>query len=242
MEGEAAGRVIDIAELVGTNLHIFHVTSPQAIERIAAARRRGQQVTAETCPQYLLLSLEVFDRPGVAGALSVCSPPIRDKATQELLWEALHEGKIQVISTDHCPFSSEEKATGINDYSRIPGGVPSIEMRFPALYHFGVQTRRISKNQWVDMCSTTPARLVGLKNKGDIIVGYDADLVIFDPNHEIVLSPESLHENVDWTPYDGFKMSGWPSTTISRGEVIVEGEDFLGLPGRGRYAKRQLPA
>ena len=92
------------------------------------------------------------------------------------------------------------------------------------------------------MCSTTPARLVGLKNKGDIIVGYDADLVIFDPNHEIVLSPESLHENVDWTPYDGFKMSGWPSTTISRGEVIVEGEDFLGLPGRGRYAKRQLPA
>jgi dihydropyrimidinase len=239
MEGEAAGRVIDIAELVGTKLHIFHVTSPQAIDRIAAARKRGQQVSAETCPQYLLLSSEVFDRPGVAGALSVCSPPIRDKATQASLWRALQDGSLQIISTDHCPFSSEEKAVGLTDYTRIPGGVPSIEMRFSALYHYGVRSGQISENQWVDICCTTPAKLVGLKDKGDITIGNDADLVVFDPNRQITLSTATLHEDVDWTPYDGFTVCGWPAVTISRGEIIVEEEEFRGLPGRGRFANRR---
>jgi dihydropyrimidinase len=240
MEGEAAGRVIDIAELVGTKLHIFHVTSPQAIERIVAARQRGQRVSAETCPQYLLLSSEVFDRAGVAGALPVCSPPIRDEATQESLWRALHDGHLQIISTDHCPFSSEEKEVGLNDYSRIPGGVPSIEMRFPALYHYGVRTGQITENQWVANCCTTPARLAGLADKGDIIVGNDADLVVFDPSRQVTLSTGTLHEKVDWTPYDGLTLNGWPAVTISRGEIIVEDEVFRGLPGRGRFAKRQF--
>ncbi len=240
MEGEAAGRVIDIASMVGSRLHIFHVTSPYAVRRIAAARQQGLQVSAETCPQYLLLTQEVFERPGVEGALPVCSPPIRDQASQDALWEALGRGDLQVVSTDHCPFTSEEKATGLDDYSRIPGGVPSIETRFPALYTYGVRTGRLTLNQWVDTCCTTPARLVGLQGKGDIVVGYDADLVIFDPDLSLTVSTETLHEQVDWTPYQGLIMEGWPSTTISRGEIIVQDGVFLGQPGRGRFAPRHF--
>ena len=240
MEGEATGRVIDIAALAGARLHIFHVTSPYAVERIARARERDLPVSGETCPQYLLLTDELFERPGVDGALPVCSPPIRDRATQELLWQALGDGALQVVTTDHCPFTRAEKATGLDDYSRIPGGVPSVEMRFPALYTYGVRSGRISLNQWVDLCCTTPAKLAGLIGKGDLTIGYDADLVIFDPELSKTLSTETLHEQVDWTPYDGLVLQGWPVTTISRGEVIVENGVFQAQPGRGHYAARRF--
>lgn len=238
MEGEAADRVIDLAELVGIPLHIFHVTSPAAVERIQDARRRGLPVTGETCPQYLLLTQEVYDRPGVEGALLVCSPPIRDQAAQHALWLALVRGDLQAVTTDHCPFTRAEKETGLGNYSRIPGGVPSIEMRFPALYTFGVKSGRISLNQWVDMCCTTPSRLAGFVAKGDILVGYDADLVIFDPQRPVTLSTESLHEKAGWTPYEGLQLQGWPAATLSRGEVIVQDGELLAVAGRGRYARR----
>jgi dihydropyrimidinase len=238
MEGEAVGRVIDLSELVGTPLHIFHVTSPAAVERIGAARGRGLPVSGETCPQYLLLTQEVYDRPGVEGALPVCSPPIRDLAVQDELWLALGRGGLQVVTTDHCPFTREEKATGLEDYSRIPGGVPSVEMRFPAMYTFGVRSGRISLNQWVDMCCATPAQLVGLVGKGDIVVGYDADVVIFDPEQSMTLGVDNLHEQVDWTPYEGLNLRGWPVTTISRGELIVHDGELLAEAGRGRFALR----
>jgi dihydropyrimidinase len=240
MEGEAAGRVIDIAAMTGTRLHIFHVTCAEVVERITAARQRELPVTGETCPQYLLLTQDVYGRPGLAGALPVCSPPIRDLDQQAALWKALGDNKLQVISTDHCPFISTDKATGLHDFSKIPGGVPSIEMRFPAVYTFGVRAGRMTANQWVAACCTAPARLAGLVNKGEIAIGYDADLVVFDPDRRLILSSDTLHENVDWTLYDGLALQGWPAVTVSRGQVVVEGGEFHGRPGRGRYANRSF--
>jgi dihydropyrimidinase len=242
MEGEAAGRVIDIAAMAGARLHIFHVTCDEAVQRIAAARQRGLPVTGETCPQYLLLTQEVYEHPGLASVLPVCSPPIRELEQQEALWTALGDGRLQVVSTDHCPFTSEDKATGLHDYSRIPGGVPSIEMRFPAVYSYGVRTGRMTQNQWIDACCTTPARLAGFERKGDIAIGFDADLVVFDPEAHLVLSTETLHENVDWTLYEGVALQGWPAVTINRGQALVEGGEFKGRPGCGRYASRSFDA
>jgi dihydropyrimidinase len=238
MEGEATGRVIDIATMVGTPLHIFHVSCNDTVQRIAAARRRGLPVTGETCPQYLLLTQDVYDAPDVAGTLPVCSPPIRDAAAQAALWRALAAGDLQVITTDHCPFTQAEKATGLADYSQIPGGVPGIEMRFAAVYSGGVRDGRLSLNQWVDLCCTTPARLVGLTQKGHIGVGYDADLVIFAPDKQTTLSTQTLHEQVDWTPYDGMTVQGWPTLTMSRGRVLVEDDQFVGEPGWGKFVHR----
>jgi dihydropyrimidinase len=239
-EGEAAGRLIDLATLVGTPVHIFHVSCASVVERIADARRRGLPVYGETCPQYLFLTDEVYDRPGVAGALPVCSPPLRTEADQDRLWAALGNGGLQLVSTDHCPFTKADKATGLDDYSRIPGGVPSIEGRFSLLYAYGVQWARFSLNRWVEMCCTTPAKLLGLDKKGAIVVGNDADLVVFDPDRPVRLSTDTLHENVDWTPYDGLEAKGWPAMTISRGQVIAENGEFLGQAGRGRFIKRTL--
>jgi dihydropyrimidinase len=242
MEGEAAGRVIDLATLVGTPLYIFHVSCSQVVARIAAARLQNLPVYGETCPQYLFLTDALYDRPGVEGALPVCSPPLRTETDQSRLWEALAHNQLQVVSTDHCPFTRADKATGLGDFSAIPGGVPSIEARFPLIYAYGVQTGRFSASRWVDMCCTTPARLFGLTRKGIIAPGYDADLVIFDPDAQVTLSPEILHEKVDWTPYDGLTVTGWPAVTISRGTVIAENGDFCGQAGQGRFVTRRPSA
>ena len=238
MEGEATGRVIDIATMVGTPIHIFHVSCNETVQRIAAARRQGLPVTGETCPHYLLLTQDVYDAPGIAGTLPVCSPPIRDKSAQDALWQALSADDLKVITTDHCPFTQAEKGSGLRDYSQIPGGVPGIEMRFAAVYSEGVRNGRLSLNQWVDLCCTTPARLVGLTKKGHIGVGYDADLVIFDPDKQKTLSTNTLHEQVDWTPYEGLTIQGWPRMTMSRGCVLVENDEFVGEPGCGRFVRR----
>lgn len=240
MEGEAAGRVIDLAMLVNTPVYIFHVSCAEVVSRIAEARRRGQPVYGETCPQYLFLTEAAYEEPGIEGALPVCSPPLRQPQDQARLWDALALDNLQVVSTDHCPFKRDDKARGLTDFSQIPGGVPSIEMRFSAVYAFGVGSGYFSVNRWVDICCTTPARLFGLTHKGAIAVGYDADVVIFDPKREMLLTSDTLHENVDWTPYDGLFVTGWPAVTISRGEVIVENGVFQGNLGRGRFVKRKL--
>ena len=240
MEGEAAGRVIDLATLAGTPLYIFHVSCGDVVERIAAAQLRGLPVYGETCPQYLLLTDALYDRPGVDGALPVCSPPLRTEADQVHLWTALAQNKLQVVSTDHCPFTKADKAKRLGNFSHIPGGVPSIEARFAAVYTYGVRTGRFSPNRWVDICCTRPARLFGLTSKGVIAVGYEADLVVFDPERQVRLSPDSLHENVDWTLYDGLDLTGWPVVTISRGEIIAENGEFRGEAGRGRFIARKL--
>ena len=242
MEGEATGRAIDIAALVGTRLHILHVSCGEAAERIAAARARGLPVTGETCPQYLLMTQAVYDRPGVEGALPVCAPPIRYQDAQDALWRALGQGDLQVVTTDHCPFTRVEKETGItlNDFSQIPGGVPGIESRYAAVYSQGVGRGLLTENQWVAACCATPARLARFDRKGDIVVGYDADLVIFDPAREVTLSTDFLHENVDWTLYEGVTLRGWPQTTLSRGRVIVNDGEFVGETGYGRFVKRRF--
>jgi dihydropyrimidinase len=237
-EGEATGRAIDIATLAGTRLHIFHVSCEEAAIRIAGARARGITVTGETCPQYLLMTWDVYDRPGVEGAYGVCAPPIRDARAREALWRALGNGDLQVVSTDHCPFTRADKERGLANFSTIPGGVASVEVRLSAVYSEGVRRQRLTPNQWVDVCCTTPARLAGFRRKGRIDVGYDADIVIFDPTRQVTIGDGVLHENVDWSLYDGQTFSGWPAVTISRGDVIVEDGRFNAASGRGRYAER----
>ena len=237
-EGEAAGRLIDLAELVGVPVHIFHVSCQEVVQRITAARSRGLPVTGETCPQYLFLTWDAYDAPGVQGALPVCSPPIRSREQQQALWQALAHGHLQVVTTDHCPFVRADKAQGLGNFRQIPGGVPSIEMRLAGLYQ-GVVRSLYSAGRWVELCCTAPARLAGFQRKGDLAIGYDADIVIFDPRRQVTLSTATLHERCDWTPYDGISLTGWPETVLSRGEVIVEGGVFRGEAGRGRFVGRE---
>ena len=238
LEAEATGRVIDIATFVGVPLHIFHVSCGETVARIAQARQQGLPVTGETCPQHLFLTWDVYDAPGVLGALPVCSPPIRNKAAQTALWQALNRNDLQIVTTDHCPFTVEEKATGLDNYSQIPGGVPSIEMRYAAIYSQGVRQGWLTLPQWVAQCCTNPARLMGLAKKGDIAIGYDADLVIFDPEATKTLTPETLHEAANWTPYEGLTLHGWPQTTLCRGKILVQDGEFLGKAGDGRFIHR----
>jgi dihydropyrimidinase len=242
LEGEAAGRVIDIAAYVGAPVHIFHVSCAATVARIAAAKARGLPVTGETCPQYLYLTDEAYDRPGVAGALPVCAPPLRPAADRDALWRALSSGALDLVTTDHCPFTAAEKATGLDNFSLIPGGVPSIESRL-ALVYAGLVGNNAAPDpaalsRWVDVCCTTPARVFGFERKGQLLPGYDADVVVFDPAHEFTITPSSLHETTGWTPYDGLTLQGRSTTTISRGQVIVADGRWLGEAGRGRFVAR----
>ena len=243
LEAEAASRVIDIAAWVGTPVHIFHVSCAATAERIAAAKMRGLPVTGETCPQYLYLTDDLYDRPGVAGALPICAPPLRPAADGQALWRALAGGALDLVTTDHCPFTAAEKATGLADFSRIPGGVPSIESRLALVYDGLVNRgrggeRATALRRWVDVCATTPAALMGFSRKGRLLPGYDADIVIFDPNLEKTISPETLHETAGWSPYEGTAVRGWPVTTISRGEILVEDGEWRGTAGHGQFVAR----
>lgn len=242
LEAEAAGRVIDIATWLGVPLHIFHVSCADTAGRIAAAKARGLPVYGETCPQYLYLTQDLYDRPGVEGALPVCSPPLRAAEHRDALWRALVAGDLDLVTTDHCPFTAAEKAGGLADYSRIPGGVPSIESRVALVYDGLVNraagSREDGLRRWVDVCATTPARLLGFGRKGRLLPGYDADIVIFDPAASHVVSVESLHETCGWSPYEGQVLRGLPVTTISRGEIIADHGQWFGAPGRGRFVPR----
>lgn len=236
-EAEATRRVIEIAEFVGLPLHIFHVSCPEVVAEIVAARGRGTAVTGETCPQYLYLTQDAYDAPGLAGTLPICAPPLRPLAAQQGLWRALAANHLQIVTTDHCPFNTADKARGLTDFSQIPGGVPSIEMRLAGIYQ-AVRRGELSLERWVDLCCTTPAKLARLAHKGELIPGYDADIVIFDPHTERTLSPETLHENADWTPYDDLTFTGWPRTTVLRGQVVVRDGVFVGRGHEGRFVAR----
>lgn len=235
-EAEAVSRVIDIAALAGSPLYIVHVSCADAVTRVEAARKRGEPVYGETCPQYLALTADALDGPH--GERFVCAPPLRARADQAALWGALAEGKLDVLATDHCPFSADEKA-GHPDFTTIPGGLPSIEPRLSLAHTLGVRAGKLSLERWVEVCCTAPARIFGLAHKGHIAPGFDADLVVFDPQKEVVLGADTLHEQVDWTPYQGIPMLGWPRHVFSRGRAIVRDGEYVGRPGWGRFISRK---
>jgi dihydropyrimidinase len=239
-EGEATGRAIALAELARVPIYIVHLSSADALEKVRQARDMGVPAYAETCPQYLFLSSDNYEEPGFDAAKYVMSPPLREKWHQDVLWRGLAKNDLQVISTDHCPFCmSEQKELGKNDFSRIPNGAPGIETRLTLVHNGGVRSGRISLNRFVDLCSTTPAKMFGLfPRKGTIAVGSDADLVVFDPDADRTLSAKTLHMRVDYNPYEGTRVKGAPSIVISNGSVIIEDGRFVGKKGAGRFLKR----
>jgi len=235
-EGESVGRAVDIAAMAGSPLYVVHVSCAEAAARIAAARGRGEPIYGETCPQYLALTAGALD--GTHGERFVCAPPVRSKRDQEALWDALCRRELDVVATDHCPFLASEKM-GHADFTSIPGGVPSIEARLSLVHTLGVLAGRLTRERWVEVCCTAPARLFGLTRKGLVAPGLDADVVVFDPHAEVALGVETLHEQVDWTPYDGMQLRGWPRHVLSRGRVIVRDGEFVGQAGWGRFVSRQ---
>ncbi len=250
-EGEATGRAFRLAEMAGgVPLYIVHLSAAQALEQVRLFRDRGLPAYAETCPQYLFLSVDDYDEPGFGGAKYVMSPPLREKWHQEELWKGLARNDLQVVSTDHCPFCMKEgfaglpkqKELGLRDFSKIPNGAPGVETRLALLFDGGVVGKRITLNRWVELVATTPAKLMGLfPRKGTIAPGSDADLVLWDPKATQTLRAKTLHMRVDYNPDEGRRVKGKSAVVISRGEVIVEGDTFLGRKGRGKFIKRGSP-
>lgn len=243
-EGEAVNRAIALSEMAGTPVYIVHLSSNDALEKVAEARDRGLPTYAETCPQYLFLSLDDMNKPGFEDAKVVFTPPLREKWHQDKLWAGLQKNTLQVVSTDHCPFCfKEQKELGKDDFTKIPNGGPGIEHRLQLLFNGGVNEKRISVNRWVELTSATPAKMFGLyPRKGTIAVGSDADVVIWDPKFEHTLSVHSHHMHVDYSMFEGRKIKGNAETVISQGEVIVEKNKFFGTSGRGNFIKRDTYA
>ncbi len=243
-EAEATGRAIALAEMAGAPVYIVHLSCNEALEKVREARDRGLPAYAETCPQYLFLSLDNFDVPGFEGAKYVFTPPLREKWHQDKLWQGLAQDTLQVVSTDHCPFCyKEQKELGKDDFTKIPNGGPGVENRLSLIYTGGVHGKRFSPNRFVQLVSTAPARLFGLyPRKGTIAVGSDADLVIFDPNEEQVISAKTHHMRVDYSMFEGIRVKGIPKTVLSRGRAVIENGKFVGKPGAGEFLRRQTYA
>ncbi len=245
LEGEATHRACVLADVAGNvPLYIVHMSASEALEAVAAARHRGANVFAETCPQYLYLTLEeTLARPGFEGAKWVCSPPVRTGHAhhQADLWKGLRTNELSVVSTDHCPFCfKEQKEIGIGDFSKIPNGMGGVEHRMDLIYQ-GVVAGEISLTRWVETCSVTPARMFGLyPRKGAIAPGSDADIVIYDPGAQHTISVETHHMAIDYSAWEGTKIDGKVDTVLSRGTVIVEGDSYTGRKGHGQFLKRGL--
>jgi dihydropyrimidinase len=239
-EAEATHRAIAMAEMADVPIYIVHLSAPEALEMVTEARDRGLPAFAETCPQYLFLSYENYEEPGFEGAKYVMSPPLRPKEGQERLWRGLAFNDLQAISTDHCPFCmKEQKTLGQDDFSKIPNGAPGIETRMSLVYDGGVRQGRISLNRFVELTSTSPAKIFGLfPRKGTIAPGSDADIVIFDPSRTTTLKAKNLHMKVDYNPYEGRTVTGVTETVLSRGRVIIDNGKFTGKPGAGSFLKR----
>ena len=223
---------------------MVHVSAKQAVAQLAAARDAGQNAFGETCPQYLYLSLEdQLGAPGFEGAKWVCSTPLRSRAEghQDHMWRALRTNDLQMVSTDHCPFCmTGQKDLGIGDFRAIPNGIGSVEHRMDLLYQ-GVVTGQITLERWVELTSTTPARMFGLYGaKGVIAPGADADIVVYDPAGRTTISAATHHMSMDHSAWEGFEVDGAIDLVMSRGQVVVEGGAYHGRPGHGRYLKRGL--
>jgi dihydropyrimidinase len=239
-EAEATHRAIALAEIADVPIYIVHLSAAEALEMVTEARDRGLPAFAETCPQYLFLSYDNYEEPGFEGAKYVMSPPLRPKETQERLWRGLAFNDLQAVSTDHCPFCmKEQKVLGKGDFSKIPNGAPGIETRMSLVYDGGVRPGRISLNRFVELTSTSPAKIFGLfPRKGTIAPGSDADIVVFDPEKKVRLSAKTLHMKVDYNPYEGREAVGATDTVISRGRVVIDGGKFVGRAGSGSFIKR----
>jgi dihydropyrimidinase len=240
-EAEAVHRAIAMSEMSGAPVYIVHLSSEEALNEVRAARDRGVPIFAETCPQYLLLSIEDLARPGFEGAKYVFTPPLREKHHQPKLWDGLKDDHLQVVSTDHCPFCFEDqKILGKDDFTKIPNGGPGVENRLQLLYHHGVNAGQISLNRFVELVSTTPAKLFGLyPKKGELAPGSDADIVVWDPNAEHIISSKTHHMRCDYSMFEGFQVKGNAKMVLSRGEVIVEQGKFQGRTGRGNFLRRE---
>jgi dihydropyrimidinase len=241
LEAEATGRAIALAKVTGSPLYVVHLSAAEALEAVTHARDTGQNVFAETCPQYLYLSLDDLARPGFEGAKYVASPPLRPREHQGSLWRGLRTNDLSVVSTDHCPFCfAEQKELGRGDFSKIPNGIPGVEHRMDLL-HQGVAGGELSLARWVEVAATTPARMFGLyPRKGVIAPGSDADIVIYDPRATQTLSATTHHMNVDYSAYEGFTITGRVRTVLSRGHVVIDNGQYHGVTGHGRFLERQL--
>ena len=250
VEREATHRAISHAELVDVPMMIVHVSGREAMEQIRWAQLRGLKVYAETCPQYITLTAE--DMQGLnmdmSGAKYVCSPPPRDTESQEAIWEGLRTGVFQTFSSDHCAFRYDSPAGKLHPKGRtsfrwVPNGIPGVETRLPILFSEGVAKGRISLNRFVELTSTNHAKLYGLyPKKGSIGVGFDADIVLWDPNRQETIRQEILHHGADYTPWEGFEVTGWPVLTLLRGRVVAENGVIVGEKGRGQILDRHLSA
>lgn len=240
IEGEATGRAATFTGLANSQLYVVHVTCEEAARKIAEARENGIDIWGETCQQYLVLDQTYLERENFEGAKYVWSPPLREKSHQDVLWKALRTGQLHTIGSDQCSFDFKgQKDLGKDDFSKIPNGGPHIEDRVSILFSEGVKKGKITLNQFVDITSTRAAKLFGLyPKKGTIAVGADADIVIFDPNSERVISAETHHMAVDYSAYEGMKVIGEPVSVLSRGEFVIRNKKFVGKLGAGQYLKR----
>ncbi len=240
-ENESVLRMITLAEAAGdAPLYIVHVSSARSAQLIKEARARGQHVFGETCPQYLFLDETSYELPGDEGLKYIMSPPLRDKSNQEKLWNYIKDGTLQVVATDHCTFNYHgSKELGRDNFTLCPNGGPGVETRVPLVFSEGVAKGRINLVKFARIISTNPARLFGLyPKKGALRPGSDADIMLIDPHKEVTITKSLLHENVDYTPYEGFKVTGWPVMTMVRGQVVVENGKLMQEPGYGEFQKR----
>ncbi len=242
-ESEATHRAIQLAKVGAAPLYIVHLSAKEALEQVTIARDKGMNVFAETCPQYLYFSLEDHLDQGWDGAAYVCSTPLRPRHEhhQDELWRGLRTNDLAVVSTDHCPFCmKEQKELGKNDFRAIPNGIGGVEHRMDMIFQ-GVVSGEITLPRWVELCSTTPARMMGLHpRKGEIMVGADADIVIYDPNRLWTISVDNHHMNMDHSAYEGIEVTGHVDTVFSRGQMIVDDDTYLGRKGDGQYLRRGL--
>jgi dihydropyrimidinase len=248
-EAEAVGRVLALAEAAGAPIYLVHISTARGAAALQQARNRGQAAYGETCAQYLWLTELEYSRPGFEAARFVCAPPLRTAADGTALWQALGAGGLQTVGSDHCAFmAAGQKDLAFSGVARptpafneIPGGLPGVEARLALLFTGGVGTGRLSLNRWVEVSCTAPARLFGLyPRKGSLAPGSDADIVIFDPHRQVTLSTAMLHENVDYTPYAGLTLTGWPSATLVRGQVVARDGHWVGGQPGGQFLKTEI--